>query len=141
MEQTLETEVTGRKLFLENGKPKLNLTPLEKTAINAQTQEKHDELMQIYEAGKWRWNGRILPTNYSNFIFYKEKNCVEAGISCYNNLKGFFGCSSEKFYKSRNWKLISINEFYEMQGIIKEDLFELNKWFDENKPNRASKGK
>ena len=137
MEQILETKVINGKLFWENEKPKLNLASLERTSVELETQKEYDELMQVYEAGKWKWSSRDFPTHY-NYWKNKEKIYVDAGISHFNDLKGFFGYHYEE---AHNCNTISIEKFYEMQGIIKEDLFELNKWFDKYKPYRASKGK
>ena len=137
MNQILETKTINGKLFWENEKPKLNLTSLERTSVELETQKEFDELMHVYEAGEWKWSSRELPTHY-NYWTNKEKIYIDAGISHFRDLKGFFEYHYEEFH---NCDAISIEKFYEMQGIIKEDLSELNKWFDKNKPDRASKGK
>ena len=61
MKQILETKLSNGQLFWENEKPKLNLTPLEKTVVEMLTQKEYDELMQVYEAGKRKWRGDALP--------------------------------------------------------------------------------
>ena len=140
MEKILETKTTDKKLSWQNKKPKLNLTPLEKIAVEISTQKDYDELMQVYEAGGWRWASRDLPTSYNYLTESKEKVYIDSGISFFRNLKEYFEYHEEELYKFKNFLIISTEKFYEMQGIIKEDLTNLNEYFEKNSPNRASKG-
>ena len=135
MEQTLEEKT---KLFWVNEKPKLDLTPLEKTMVAISTQKDYDELMQVYETGGWRWGSRDLPIFYNYLAENKEKVFVDAGISFSGNLKGFFEYGYEE---PNNYSVVSTKKFYEIQGITKEELAELNEYFEKNFPNRASKGR
>ncbi|MEK6844645.1 MAG: hypothetical protein AABX44_00125 [Nanoarchaeota archaeon] len=138
MKQILETKLSNGQLFWENEKPKLNLTPLEKTVVEMLTQKEYDELMQVYEAGGWKWRSRDLPTFYNYFTKNKEKIIfVDAGISYSQDLKEFFEYRYEKLV---NYETISVERFYEIQKITQKDLIELNEYFKGNFPNRASKG-
>ena len=134
MEQILEI---NDKLFCQSMKPKLNLTPLEKTIIEIPTQKEYDELMQVYEAGEWRWESKDLPTSF-NYWTNKEKIYVDAGISYSNGLKKFFKYGYEE---RNNYNVVSIKNFYGIQKITQENLIELNEYFEKNFPNRTSNRK
>ena len=124
-----------------NGASELNLTPLEKTAVNTATQKQYDELMQVYEAGKWKWVDKELPTSFNYWKKYNKKTCVDVAMDFHRDKQGEFRYSNEKFYKSKNWNVISAEKFYEIQKVNSEILNKLNTWFEKNKPDRKSKGK
>ncbi len=126
------------KINLE--KPKIKLNPLEKTAVNTQTQKEYNELMQVYEIGGWKWRTGYLPTELELWKTYKEKTCIGGGIGTFAN-KGRFGYCDEEFYKKESWKILSSKEFYKKQKITPEMIKEINKYFENNFPNRANKGK
>src|SRR3989344_6841424 len=130
MEQTLEEKT---KLFWENEKPKLDLMPLKKIVVEISTQKDYDELMQVYETGGWRWGSGDLPTIYNHLAENKEKVFVGAGISFSKNLKEFFEYGYEE---PKNYNIISVKKFYEMQGITKKELAKLDEYFEKNFPNR-----
>jgi len=126
----------GLKRTLErdkNGKPKLKLifskSKME-MGINIPTQKDLDTLMQVYECGGWKWYSGRKPTTF----YYWGKFADKTTILWDNDF--IYG---SKFLAA---KIISPQEFYDLQdpkitpGMIKE----INKWFDANKPSRASKG-
>ncbi len=109
------------KYFREE-KPILKLTPLEKTAVHSQTQEECDELMRVYEIGGWKWADGGLPTKNSSWI---EEICFDA--------KENFTYSDKDFYLKSNYKVISTQEFYNIQKITPERIKEMNKYFEKRK--------
>ena len=121
----------------EKRKPKLSLTPLEKTAVHTPTQESYWDLIRVYECGGWRWGGVVLPTQANNWRVYKEETCVEAGVDYFSGGKydnGKFCFGSRGLHQEENWKIIPPQEFYDAQTppITPEMINEINKWFDEN---------
>ena len=121
----------------ENGKPILNLIPLERTAVNFKTKEESDTYLRIVECGGWKWRDGNLPTKprFYNWNEYKEETCIDAGVDYnkggkYNN--GEFGFAYKEFYK--NWKVIPTQDFYKAQNppITPEMSNEINNWFEEN---------
>ena len=119
---------------------KIILTPLKKTAVSVPTQEKYDVLMQVYEAGGWKWSNKDLPTEYNCLVNYKEKTCINAGVDFFTGEKGMVEYCDRKVYNKENWRIISQQEFYKIQKITNKTLKELENWFEEYKPNRKSKG-
>ena len=114
------------------------LMPLEKTVVNTSTQKDYDLLMQVYEIEGWEDDVGKLPTtrNYWN----KEEICVSVGIDFVSGRKRFFGYAHKNFYQAERWKIISLQEFYNLQNISPEMINEINEWFEKYKSNRASKG-
>ena len=108
----------------EDGKPKLDLTPIEKTAVNTPTQEDYDGLMRVYECGGWRWVGGDLPTKYDRWEMGEERTSIDA--------ENGFAYDSKEFYQENGWNVISPQEFYQTQKVTPEMLNEINIWFDEN---------
>jgi len=123
----------------KNGKPKLNLTLLEKTAVHTPTPEDYDTLLQVYECGGWRWAGKTFPTSYLNWK-YEDKTCIDVGVSYLAKRKGEFGFAGINFYNKEKCKIISLQEFYNIQKITPQMIKEINDWFEKYKPNRVSKG-
>ena len=105
---------------------KIILTPLKKTAVSVPTQEKYDVLMQVYEAGGWRWY-RDLPTENNFWREYKEKTCVDAGIYLSPETEGKVGYATIKFYDKKNLSIISDKEFYKIQKVTNKTLKKLKR--------------
>jgi len=120
----------------ENGKPVLKLEPIEKTAVHVptQSQSEYRNLMRAYECGGWKWSGGVLPTQINALKLHREETCIGAGVhyssGIYNG--GEFEYCNREFYQQRNWKIISTQDFYDVQKITPEILKEINIWFDEN---------
>ena len=117
----------------KDGKPKLDLTPIEKTVVNTPTQEDYWDLMRVYELTGWKWGAGGLPTQKSFWDDYKENTCIEAGVDypsgVYN--EGKFGYFGTAFYQDLpGWNVITTQEFYQRQNITPEMLNEVNVWFD-----------
>ena len=113
----------------ETGKPILQLTPMEKIAVNPTTQESYDELMRTYELGGWRWKSGDLPTQYDGWNPYKENTCIDGGVYS----EGRFLFNDRDFHlKEGRRKVITTQEFYDVQNITPEMIREINIWFDEN---------
>ena len=134
--EEIHTSESGLTQLLQrnsDGKPIVKLTPLEKTAVNTPTQEVYNELMRTYELGGWKWRGGgDLPTQYDGWNDYKKDTCVDAGYYDEKSNKEGFKFAKRKWYQSENWKIISPQDFYDIQNITPEMLQEINIWFDEN---------
>jgi len=114
----------------ENGKPTIKLTPEEKTLIHIPTQKEYDVLMQIYDAGNWKWGGVYKSITVPNhWTDYNNQTCIDIKDNmCYY-------CKS-----NYNRKIISIQEFCTVQKINQDIINQLNQYYDKHYPNRASKG-
>ncbi len=121
------------KLTKLAGIPRLELTPLKKTAVHIQTQEECDELMRVYEMGSWRGRSGRLPTEFNYFKKCSKETCVTAGTDYTFEQKGKFGYGNKDFYLGKNWDVISRQEFYNIQKITSEMIKEINKHFEERK--------
>ena len=119
---------------------KIILTPLEKTAVFVPAQKKYNVLMQVYEAGSWKWCNGYLPTKDNCWKDYKEETCVDMGMNFITKKEVGVGYGNREFYNEQNYNIISVKKFYEMQKITNKTLKELENWFEEYKPNRKSKG-
>ena len=116
------------------GKPKLDLTPIEKTTVYTPTQEDYWDLMRVYECGGWKWSvGRSLPTQKNFWSEYKEKTCIGAGVGYFKGgvyNEGRFMYGDREFFLEEGWDVLSSQEFYDKQRSISEMLQEINEWFD-----------
>jgi len=107
------------------GKPKITLKQLKKTAVNTPTQEECTTLMQVYECGEWKWADGKLPTQGNQRINYGKKTCI--------GVESRFGYSREGFYReTMRYKVISTKKFYKIQNITSENIDEINKWFEKH---------
>ena len=122
--ETTEERNNGLEYGVQ-GKPKLNLTPLELTAVHTPSQNEYDDLIQVYECGGWKSNSGNLPTSINYWMHEKEETCVRA--------KEIFAFWDIESYQKDGWDVISPQEFYNEQGINQEQIQEINKWF-ENQP-------
>lgn len=108
------------------GKPKIILSPLEKTVVNTQTQEDYNTLIQVYECGGWDWGWQgDLPTQNDYWSRYEGKTCIRA--------EGGFKCANKRSYQREKYQIISTQEFYDKQKISQENINEINKWFEQNR--------
>jgi len=118
----------------ENRRPILNLTPIEKTAVNTPTQEDYWTLMRTYEIGGWKWASGELPTSRMNLwtTRYKQETCMGAGFDLSENRRERFKTDKRNFYLGNDWNIISPQEFYDAQNpkITPEMLDEINAWFE-----------
>ena len=115
--------------------PKSNLVSIKKTMVHVPTQIEYDLLMQFYESGGWKWVGGRLPTNE---YWWGRNMSVYADFEN-SKVKNRFRYSSDLEFCQRNNVLITLKDFYKIQGATPQQILELNNWFEENKPNRRSK--
>ena len=124
----------------ENGKPKLELKILEKTAVHVPTPEEYDTLMQIYDCAGRIWGSGDLPTDYQAWNDEKENTCIDVQDYKGNLDSPEFRYQNIKFYKDYSgWNIISFQEFCEIQGITPEMIKEINTYFEKHHPDRKSK--
>lgn len=109
--------------------PLINLKPLPNFLIRIRTQKSHDNLMRIYEAGRWNWKGGHLPTEYM----------INAGHGTLIEVMDSFSHFDYSEIEN-NKKIIEFSDFYKLQGIDKDKKREIYKWFRDNKPGRLSLG-
>ena len=99
----------------ENGRPKLDLIPLEKTAVNTPTQQEYNTLMQVYECGGWEWLGGDLPTQDNIWKNQRKETFVLAGVLYEENRKNIFQYGKKCQHLFNDWSIISPKEFYDTQ--------------------------
>ena len=133
-EITEKTSLKTNKLERDaQGKPIIKLTPLERTAVNTQTQEAYDTLMQVYECGGWRWYRGSSLTSGDHWKGYKEKICMDAGYNFHNNQEGLICYGPTRDFNEKGKEIISPQEFYNKQNITPEMINEINKYFENEK--------
>jgi len=116
------------------GKPKLNLTPMEKIVVYIPTKGSYNELMEVYECGGWQWYNGKLPTEGDRWKVNSEETCIEVGHSGVGGNKEEFGYGHKKWFEANSYEFLSMSDFYASQNppITKEMLNEINSWFDQN---------
>jgi len=135
---TLEQKIT----YNEIEKPKIPWIYMKDTAINSRTQKEYDTLMQILESAEYCWNfdSKIMPTKYNNvWKFNREQTSINISAITKTNKKTC-GYSDIEYYKKNGYRIISNQTLYDIQKITPEIIKKLNKWYNTNKPDRASKG-
>lgn len=122
IQRTTEKSKLERDL---EGKPRITLKSLKKTAVNTPTQEDYWNLMGIYECGGRKWYSGHLPTQNNYWGAYGEKTCI--------SVKSRFGYSREGDYRRAGCKIISTQEFYDIQKITPDMLREIKNYFETKK--------
>jgi len=112
------------------GRPIIELTYLERTAVHAPTQEDYRTLMRVYESGNWMWGDGKLPTSNDYWETYKGESCIDVGKSYLNNDIERFCFGSKGSYEGNECTIISTQEFYDGQKITLEMIEEINEYFD-----------
>ncbi|MFZ5955779.1 MAG: hypothetical protein ACOYT4_05115 [Nanoarchaeota archaeon] len=110
-----------KKNEYENPKPEINLQST-KTVIDIQNEEEFNTLMRIYEFAGWTWASGTLPTEFSWTGQY----------ICGNNKKLTYIAKRDFDLVKINLRIISIEEFYQLQGIKPELITQINDWFAKN---------
>lgn len=94
-------------------KKHMKLKKLENTVVHCKTQTEYDELMRIYEDAGWVWRNGDKPTNHkSYFSEYEDGICAK--------VEDRFTKDSVRYWKLKNWKIISLSEFKRIQGLERE---------------------
>jgi hypothetical protein len=123
-----KTEHNGVLQWNDFSEPYFKLTEMKDTLVRVWSKESYDELMQVFEVAGWYWNKEFR---------YDIPTSVKMPLSN-------FGVSVEEEFAYSNVftshsKVMDLVSFYNEQRITHEDMTELNKWFEEKKPDRASK--
>ncbi|MDP3966070.1 MAG: hypothetical protein Q8Q04_00890 [archaeon] len=115
------------------------LIPLDKVLINPRTQKEYDTLMQVYERAGWRWGlDNLKPTDSDVWRIYKRKTCIDAGYSPFEG--GGFFLSTDLDRAEKSSTILSPWDFYSHQKLNLFEIDDLNDWFNESNPKRASRG-
>jgi hypothetical protein len=109
--------------------PKVELDDLYNSLVKVPNRKEYDRLMKVYECGGWTWVDGKLPTEFLNFV----------GQTTYVH-----GCNlfeeTDNPEEYRGLVKMTVNDFCKAQNIDELKMEEINKWFRDNKPNRASLG-
>ena len=81
---------------------------MKNTVINTTTIKEYDELMKIYEAKGWTWNGWDKPTSYNIWNIYQQDTCI--------SYKNKFWYAGIDFCKRNGEKILTFKEFKEMEN-------------------------
>ena len=118
-----------------SGQPVVNLKPLEKTTVNVRTEEEYMTLVRFFELTGWKWDSGDLPTDTYSYDWdnYEEDTCVDAGIDYsidgrYNG--GRFSYDNMSYAEGNGWDILSLQEFFDRQGISSSLVDRVNSWFD-----------
>lgn len=87
----------------------MTLKELPNTVVHVPTQAEYDELMQIYEDAGWKWCSGRKPKVAKRWDAEEEETCVE--------VKNSFGYAIKTFYENQGWKIITLQQFKELQGL------------------------
>lgn len=123
----------GQKIEYSEGKPKLTLLPLERTAINLETKEDLNTLKNIYESAGWKTEGEESSLKFTPMFFGPPYICVDAGISSLNNKKERFSYDLTSKFRELNYNIISLKKFLETQNISYNTVSEINNWYEMKK--------
>lgn len=104
------------------GKPIIELTPLEKIAVNAPTQGEYNTLMQVYECGGWKWSMGTLPTFNDFWNKFETETCFRIADA--------FSYWDKDWYLKEGFKIILPQEFYDRQEMTPEMIREVNEYFE-----------
>lgn len=88
----------------------MTLKELPNTVVHVPTQAGYDELMQIYDDAWWRWYFGRKPKGIKYWHVKKEETCVE--------VESTFGYARKPFYERMDYKVITLQQFKELQGLI-----------------------
>jgi hypothetical protein len=115
-------------------KQKITLKNLERTVVNTATQREYDNLMQIYDAGEWKWYfSEDTSIEHNAWKEYRIRSCI--------SIESRFTYSYVQYEeKKKKSTILSFNKFCETQKITQETIEKVNQYYDKNYPNRASKG-
>lgn len=109
--------------------PKINLEDLYNTLVKVPNQRQYDRLMKIYECSGWTWTDGELPTDSLKLVGYTTH---------------MHGCDlfdmTDHPEEYRGLVKMTVNDFCKVQNIDELKMGEINKWFRDNKPKRASLG-
>ena len=121
----------------KNGLPKIVLKNLNaNVVVYTSLQKEYDVLMQICEAGGRTFAGRYSPTekNIWRNDEYKARTCI---IDCEG--EGYLYPSTIDYEAKRN-RVLNLDGYIRMHEISPETINKIKNWFEENKPDRESKG-
>lgn len=119
----------------KNKKLILELTPLEDKAIHTPTQEIYNELMRVYEVGRWKWrDSKDFPTKHNFWKEFKEETYVSAGFNLGGNC--YFSYGYLALGLNLNYKIISLEKFYKIQKITPDIIKEINEYFEKKEKKK-----
>jgi hypothetical protein len=79
--------------------------------------------MKIYECGIWEWCLGNSPTSHNGWSSFGEETCVDA--------EDRFVSRDRALSKANGLKVITLQEFYDAQGITPEILKKVKDYFDD----------
>jgi hypothetical protein len=107
---------------VQTQKPRITLTPLERTVINTPTKQEYTTLMRVYECGGWKWEEGVSPTYRGMPWDFSETICIRA------NDEPRYGFRDEY----EDYTIILPEDFYEIQKVSLRQLLQINRWFEQN---------
>ena len=113
----------------EQTKPRIKLTPLERTAISTPIHKEYTNLMQVYECGGWKWSSGDLPTSFDNWWEHEGETCVTVGVDILGNEKRF-SYDAEEVCEEIGFKILTPTQFYKIQSITQAQIQEIDKYFE-----------
>ena len=109
----------------------MHLKPYSIRAVNTQTQEQYDILMQVLECGRWRRLDDYLPTKMDSWLMHAKNTCVDVDPYIFGG-KIKFGIGNKESMSSLingGRILIPLNDFCDYEGITPTNLQEINEYF------------
>jgi hypothetical protein len=109
----------------EDGKPRIPriiLKSMANKSVHVPTQKDYWDLMKIYECGIWEWCLGNSPTSNNTWSSFGEETCVDA--------EDRFVSRDRALSKANGLKVITLQEFYDAQGITPEILKKVKDYFD-----------
>lgn len=116
-------------------KPEIKLKSLEKTVVHTKYKDDYTTLMQVYELAGWMMvcHQAENPTTLNLWESYEEDTAITAGLISQGNDQKRFVFDNVCDYLKEDRKIITPENFYALQGITKEKLDEINKYFEGKK--------
>lgn len=89
---------------------------LKNTVVNTKTKAEYDELMRLLEDDGWKWSNGALPTWSNSWLADEKDTCIEV------TKKSLLYYDSKSYYQDEGYKVITLDEFKEVQGIGKRKV-------------------
>ena len=74
-------------------------------------------LLLLYKENGWLAVGEITPLAQDLWEKYGSKTCLDLGFGFPDNKKKRFDTNERKFYKKRNYRILSFEEAIDEQGM------------------------
>jgi len=109
--------------------PRIHLNPLSLIAVSTPKESNYDRLMEIYEAGDWKWVIDKKITSENCWSVHGKTTCVTCGIDRHVENSGIIFYSDKKWFEDEGYEIISEQDFYVEQNLTTNELYDIWGYF------------